>query len=290
MLSALASRLRAKDDNSNKGTNGTLSVIAGSELYRGAAALAASAALRCGVGIVRLVSVEQVIAAVAARTPECVFLPVRSRNGTMSADDFASKLAALDRSRAVLVGCGMTDSAETERIVSMLINDGTYRLIIDADGLNSIKHCPEILKTAAQPPVITPHVGEMARLTGFDIAAIKADREGTAADFSRKYNCVTVLKDSKTVISSPDGELFVCDRPNAGLAKGGSGDVLAGMIASFAAQGYDAIDAAVCGTALHSLAAEAARDRLTEYSMLPSDIIPEIPEVFARIGKMRNTR
>ena len=101
---------------------------------------------------------------------------------------------------------------------------------------------------------------------------------------------ITVLKDCKTVISSPEGKLFVCDRPNAGLAKGGSGDVLSGIISSFAAQGYDAFDAAVCGAALHSLAAESAREKLTEYSMLPSDIVAEIPGVFARIGKTRNYR
>ncbi len=290
ILTALASRLKQKDNSANKGTNGTLTVAAGSELYRGAAALASSAALRCGVGIVRLVSVEKVISSAAARLPECVFLPTESENGAMSYRDFARKMPAFSKSRAVLAGCGMTDCTDTGNIIAELIKYGGYQLIIDADGLNSIKNRPELLKSAALPPVITPHIGEMARLTGVSADAIKSDREKTAAEFSRKYNCITVLKDCKTVISSPEGKLFVCDRPNAGLAKGGSGDVLSGIISSFAAQGYDAFDAAVCGTALHSLAAESAREKLTEYSMLPSDIVAEIPGVFARIGKTRNYR
>ena len=105
ILTALASRLKQKDNSANKGTNGTLTVAAGSELYRGAAALASSAALRCGVGIVRLVSVEKVISSAAARLPECVFLPTESENGAMSYRDFARKMPAFSKSRAVLAGC-----------------------------------------------------------------------------------------------------------------------------------------------------------------------------------------
>lgn len=287
MLTVLATRLKPKDDSANKGNNGTLSAVVGSELYRGAAVLATSAALRCGVGIVRLVSVEKVVTSAASRLPECVFLPICDRDGAMSSDDVISKMPVLKGSRALLVGCGMTDRVETERVVKALIEGLSCRLIIDADGLNSIKSCLEILKNAALPPIITPHIGEMARLTGLNIDSIKADRERVAAEFSREYRCVTVLKDCKTVVSSTEGGLFICNRPNAGLAKGGSGDVLAGMISSFAAQGYDALDAAICGVVLHSLAAESARDNFTEYSMLPSDIVSEIPTVFARIGKMR---
>lgn len=183
---------------------------------------ASSAALRCGVGIVRLVSVEKVISSAAARLPECVFLPTESENGAMSYRDFKRKMPAFSKSRAVLAGCGMTDCADTGNIIAELIKYGGYQLIIDADGLNSIKNRPELLKSAALPPVITPHIGEMARLTGASADAIKSDREKTAAEFSRKYNCITVLKDCKTVISSPEGKLFVCDKPNAGLAKGGA--------------------------------------------------------------------
>lgn len=287
VLTALSTRLKPKDDSANKGNNGMLSAVVGSELYRGAAVLATSAALRCGIGIVRLVSVERVISTAAARLPECVFLPIKDRDGAMSSDDVVSKIQVIKGSRAVLVGCGMTDCADTEHIVESLLETANCRLIIDADGLNSIKACPEILKNAAMPPIVTPHIGEMSRLTGLDIGSIKADREKIAKEFSQEYGCITVLKDYKTVVSSENGELFVCDRPNAGLAKGGSGDVLAGMISSFAAQGYAAFDAAICGVALHSLAAGAARDKFTEYSMLPSDIVSEIPAVFARIEKMR---
>ena len=131
ILTALASRLKQKDNSANKGTNGTLTVAAGSELYRGAAALASSAAMRCGVGIVRLVSVEKVISSAAARLPECVFLPTESENGAMSYRDFARKMPAFSKSRAVLAGCGMTDCTDTGNIIAELIKYGGYQ---DAAG------------------------------------------------------------------------------------------------------------------------------------------------------------
>ncbi len=276
--------IREKAADSNKGTNRLLSVIAGSTRYRGAAYLAVAAAARCGVGIVRLISVEPVIAACAAKLAECIYLPVaETAEGAISPDGFAAALPLLRSSGAVLIGCGMSDCAETAEILSGVIGEAECPLVIDADGLNVLRDKPSALLKAAQTPIITPHVGEMARLTGLPIRRIKEDRLRTAAEFAARCRCVTVLKDSVTTVCDPEGRTFVCDRPNAGLAKGGSGDLLAGMIASFAAQGYPPFEAAACGVALHSLAASLAAEELTAYAMLPSDILRYIPQVFAGI-------
>lgn len=289
LITDLKRLIKSKAPDSNKGTNGTLTVIAGSAYYRGAAFLAVSAAARCGAGIVRLASTEKVVAACAAKLSECTFLPIEENAaGSISAVHFSDKLSGIVSSKAVLVGCGMTDCFDTGEIVSRVIREGKGSLVIDADGLNAIKTGPQILTEAQSFPIITPHVGEMARLSGLAVSEIKKERLKIASDFSKKYRSVVVLKDYVTTVCSPDGGSFVCNNPNPGLAKGGSGDVLAGMIASFAAQGYGQFDAAVCGVVLHSLAAALAAEKMTEYAMLPSDIIRFIPNVFAGLSGRKN--
>ncbi len=289
IIKEISKLLLKKSPEGNKGTNGTLSVIAGSECYRGAARLAVSSALSCGVGIVRLVSVEKVIASVSSAIPECIFLPISANSeGGISASYLSDKLPYVcKRSNAVLVGCGMGDTDDTRDIVSSVIKAFEGQIILDADGLNSIKNIKDILLSARKRPIITPHIGEMSRLTGLSVSEIKENRIKIAEGFTEKYNCTVVLKDYMTVVASEGEETFILDRPNAGLAKGGSGDVLAGIIASLSAQGYDGFSAARLGVMLHSLAAEAAKEELSEYSMLPSDIISRFPAVFKKILSVR---
>ncbi len=287
-LRDLADTLRKRDSKANKGTYGTLTVVAGSRLYRGAASLAVSAALRSGAGIVRLASVEEVIAATAAKISEAVYLPLSAtEQGGIDAEDFIKHLPAVAQSRAVLVGCGMTDASDTGAIVRSLLCHAPCPLILDADGLNVLKACPALLHGAETSPVITPHIGEMARLTGKPIAAILSDRQQTALDFAREHNVITVLKDAVTTVAAPDGRCFVNDAPNSGLAKGGSGDVLAGITASLVCQGYDGFTAAICAVTLHSLAASYAAESYTEEAMLPSDLVTMLPRVFEGVRKER---
>lgn len=286
----LANTLRERDSMAHKGTFGTLTVVAGSRYYRGAASLAVTAALRCGVGIVRLASCEEVIAATAAKVSEAIFLPLlATEKGGIDAEDFLRHLPKLVDSRAILAGCGMTDSADTGAILRGLLYHAECPLILDADGLNVLKTCPSLLREAKIPPVITPHVGEMARLTGKSVSDVLSDRSGVALAFAQEYRCVTVLKDAVTTVASPAGEIFVCDARNSGLAKGGSGDVLAGITASLVCQGYDGFTAATCAVTLHSLAASYAANVLTEEGMLPSDLVMMIPSVFGGVRKERNT-
>lgn len=276
--------LPKREKSANKGTFGTLTVVGGSEKYRGAPILACEAALRSGVGICRLASIEKVIQSAASRRPEIVFQPIdESINGAISADSFILKMKNIEKSSSLLVGIGMTDCFDTEAVVSALLSNYENSLIIDADGLNSIKTCPEKLRSAKKMPIITPHVGEMSRLTKLSIAEIKENRERIALDFSKKYNCVTVLKDSITVIASPEGKCMTLDRENSALSKGGSGDVLSGIIASLSAQGLAPYDAALSGAIIHSEAGLMASSVMAEESVLPSDVITCLSAVFKEL-------
>ncbi len=278
--------LPKRDKSANKGAFGTLTVVGGSEKYRGAPLLSCEAALRSGVGICRLASTEKVISPAASRRPELVFQPIEENaNGALCSGDFIAKMKNIEKSTAILVGNGMTDCHDTETIVTALINNYGGALIIDADGLNVLKTCPEKLLNAKKAPIITPHVGEMSRLTKTSISEIKQNRERVAIEFSKKYNCVTVLKDSVTVIASPEGKSLSCDRENSALSKGGSGDVLAGIIASLCAQGLSPYDAALCGVLIYSEAGYAASRIMAEESVLPSDVITCLSAVFDEIRK-----
>lgn len=285
----LSKKLPERDKSSHKGDFGRLTVVGGSAYYRGAAVLCCEAALRTGVGLVKLVSTEKVISAVSSQIRECTYLPINENSeGAIDSEDFISKQKLIKNSSALLIGCGMTDSPSVEEIVSSVIYNITCPLIIDADGLNVLRFFPERLLKAKRRPIVTPHVAEMSTLTGLSVEEIKAERVKAALDFSQKYNCVTVLKDSVTTVTSPDGEVFINTMENSGLAKGGSGDVLSGMIASMLCQGLNAYDSACCGVLLHSLSAEMAAKELGEAYMLPSDVISYLPRVMDIIRKEQN--
>ncbi len=258
----------------HKGSFGTLLSVCGSARYRGAALLSCEAALRSGCGILRLASTEKVCAAVASRLPEVTFLPQdEDENGSIAGFDPDEIFNEFGGITALLCGCGLTNTQNTARMVHDIIRNSEVQLILDADALNCIAGDPEILKEAKLPPIITPHWGEFARLCGCDVKEIEANAEALALDFARKYNCILVLKSYFTLIASPDGECYISNAGNAGLARGGSGDVLSGIIASFAGQGLSALDAACLGVTLHGRAADECAKRLGTVGMQPHDII-----------------
>ena len=275
--------LRDIPDDANKGTLGTLSVVAGSECFRGAATLCVGAALRTGTGIVRLVSVEKVIAGTAVRHPTCTYLPVKAtEDGMISHYALTRKLQTLRSSTALLCGCGLGQSADTKKIVLDLIALGKPT-VLDADALNVITPEPEILKTSSNI-IVTPHIGEMSRLTGKSINDIKANRAECARDFSERYGCITVLKDDVTHISVPGGEIYESALGTPGLAKGGSGDVLAGFIGGFLAQGYTAKEAALLGNILHGLCASLCAEENGIRAMLPDQLSNYVPRVLTSLN------
>ena len=275
---------------SHKGTFGTVLAVAGGASYRGAALLAAEGALRTGAGIVTLASVEPVLAAAAARLPECCLCPCAAgAEGGISPES----IPFIQRQKAtvLLLGPGLggtaqsaARAAETRILVQRLLPGFAGSAVLDADGLNAAAQLLAEGKALPHPTgelILTPHPGEMARLTGLSVAEISADREKIARQYAKKWNVVVVLKGSRTVVAAPDGRACVNPTGNPGLARGGSGDVLAGMIGGLCAAGLPPLEAAKCGVWLHGAAADRAAARLGQWGMLPSDLPAALGELFA---------
>ena len=267
--------------------------VAGSASYRGAAALAVEGALRTGAGIVTLASVEPVLAAVSARLPECCLCPCEAgAEGGIAPEN----IPRIQRQKATVLllgpGLGYTAqsaarAAETRTLVQTLLPGFAGSAVLDADGLNAaadLLQAGKMLHPMGEL-ILTPHPGEMARLTGLSAAAIHADREGTALRFARAWNAVVVLKGAQTVIAAPDGRCRVNPTGNPGLSRGGSGDVLAGMTSALLACGLPAFEAAVCAVYLHGAAADRAAAVHGEAGMLPHDLFAALGTLFAENGR-----
>lgn len=254
---------KMRDDDCNKGTFGTLACICGSYGMAGAAMLCGSAAMTCGSGIVKMILPETIYPIAASNLWEAVFVPMKqSVYGTLSAENTAKILEVAENSTAVVIGCGSGVSEDTHKIVETILEKCTKPIILDADGINCISKHIDVLSKRTAPTVLTPHPGEMSRLTGLTVKEIQSDREKIAVDFANRYGCVLVLKGADTVTS--DGKnTFINTTGNGCLAKGGSGDVLAGVIGSLVCQGISPLNAAVSGVYLHGLAAD---DCIEEYS------------------------
>ncbi len=280
--SEVLSLLPERKKESSKYDYGKLLAVCGSTFYRGAAYLSCASALRCGAGIVTLASIEKVISTVGANIPECTFLPLsESENGTISAYNGYTVLKQVKGCTTLLLGCGLDIDDDTRSLVKRIIAEAECQLVLDADALNILSECPEFIKSAQKPPIITPHHSEMARLCGKTRKEVAEAPIVTAMRFAEEYNCYVVLKSHITYIATPDGSLAVNDEVgNAGLARGGSGDVLAGMISSFCAQGLNPFDAAKCGVYLHGLSADMCAKRLSMQAMLPSDILTDLSKIF----------
>lgn len=279
--------LPLRDAYAHKGTYGRLLNVSGSARYRGAAGLSTEAALRAGAGIACLASVEPVLAAVAASQREPVFCPLpQNEAGSISRLSLEVLQKELCNATAVLAGCGMSNCADTQSVVSFLLSQAKCPLVLDADGLNVLAGRIDILRTATcSEVIITPHIGEMARLTGKTAEEVRQDPIGCAADFAMKNGCVVVLKEADTVVASPAGEVFLNTTGNPGMATGGSGDVLAGIIASFLAQGIAPLDAAKCAVYLHGACGDAAAEEKGEYGLLPGDLISFLPTLLRSAGR-----
>lgn len=275
---------------SNKGSFGAVLAVAGSACYRGAASLTVEGTLRTGAGIVTLASVEPVLAAVSARLPECCLCPCEpGAEGGISPQSIPRILR--QKAAVLLIGPGLgylaqstARAAETRTLVKKLLNGFSGSAVLDADGLNaaaSLMNAGEELPRPAKELILTPHPGEMSRLTGLSVEAVQADREGVARRYAAQWNAVVVLKGARTVVAAPDGRVCVNPTGNPGLARGGSGDVLAGMTSALLACGLSAYEAAACAVWLHGAAADRAARQKGEYGMLPQDIFVHLGQMFA---------
>lgn len=272
---------RRKED-SNKGDYGKLLTVGGCTHMTGAILMASLAALHCGVGLLKAAVPEPVCPLIAARMPEVIYLPViPAKSGVLPASCGEALLKETEWADGVLLGCGMSVCEDTVSLTRKLLSCGKS-MVIDADGLNCVAQDVNILKSRKAPTILTPHIKEFSRLTGKAIPEIKADRFSLASEFARQYGVTLVLKDSNTVVAAPDGRLWMNANGNSGMAKAGSGDVLAGIIASFLAQGIPPELAAMAGVFLHGEAGDAAAADLTPYCMTASKMVDYFPRVFAK--------
>lgn len=274
----------ARSAYANKYSVGSVLCVAGSYSMAGAAILCVKAALRMGAGYVRCVVTPEIYPIVSAAVPEAVFMVLpKGKDGTVSVQYTKEIVKAADKSSAVLVGCGSKLCEDTISIVQSLVYETKTPLLIDADGINAISKHIDILKEAKAPVVVTPHEGEMSRLTGKTSQYISLNREEVAKNFSEEYGVVTVLKGKDTLVARDRIECEQNHTGNPGMAVAGMGDVLAGMIVSLMAQGLPVYDAAKAGVYLHGLAADLAAADLTEYSLLPTDVIDYIPKAIKEV-------
>lgn len=262
--------------NSHKGTFGTALLFCGSYGMAGALMLSARGALRSGAGLVKCVLCDSIYSAFTSAVPEAVCIPVKqSEYGTLSPENIDVK-SALNGADAVLIGCGLGNNPDTERLAETVLLNTKVPAVVDADGINVLIHRIDIIKQAKAPVIITPHPGEMARLYGISVKEVEADRIGISRNFAEKYGCTVVLKGADTIVALPSGEIFFCREGNPGMATGGSGDVLAGITVSMLAQGMNPSDAAKAAVYLHACAGDKAAAKRGERAMLPSDIIEEL--------------
>ncbi len=283
-------RLPRREADTNKGSFGSVLAAAGSMAYRGAAALCTEGALRAGAGLVYLASVEPVVQMVLSRTPECCACGCRTAaNGGIHPQDAAALRSWFaGKNTVLLAGPGLGEGAAP--ICNALLGKKApwSAAVLDADALNALA-AGRLKGPLPKQCVITPHPGEAARLLHTTVGEIQADREAAARQLAETYQCVAVLKGSGTLIAVPGGEVYHNSTGNAGLAKGGSGDVLAGLLAGLLAaglkQGCSAEDAAVAAVWLHGAAGDRCAKHLGMEAMLPHDIFADLGALFAELER-----
>lgn len=284
-VNVVKSAIFERPDDANKGTLGSLLCVCGSYGMAGAAVMSAKGALRTGIGLAKCVLPRSIYPIVAQTILESVYYPLsENADGRISKVNVPFLVSESCKSSATLVGCGLGVCDDTLKIVFSLIENSTTPLVLDADALNCVAKQPEILLRKKALIIITPHPGEMSRLTGLATPLVNAERERVALNFAQKYGVVTVLKGAGTVIASPNGKVLVNPTGNSGMATGGSGDVLAGMTASILAQGASAFSSAAAAVYLHGLAGDIAAEKYGKISMLPTDLINCIPLAYKRCG------
>ncbi|MBP3924874.1 NAD(P)H-hydrate dehydratase [bacterium] len=266
----MAFRLPPRKENSHKGTFGKVLNISGSRYYRGAAYLSSVSALKIGCGYVVLCSCDEVLDAVTVQAPEVVLSPL---------EELSEKIKEAD---TIEIGCGLSTSLEAKNIVKKVLSSKVQvPVVLDADGLNILSG----LKKPKLPEnlIITPHPKEASRLLGVEIEKIITNTEFYAKELSKKFNCTAVLKTNETIVSSVECRTYKNITGNSALAKSGSGDVLTGIIAGLLAQKMDIFEACKLAVYLHGLAADIARNDLTEYGVLASDLIRYIPSAIKKL-------
>lgn len=271
---SVAAILPDRDPWGHKGNYGKILLLCGSRGYTGAAALSAMGALRTGAGLVFLGVPESIYAIEAVKLNEPVVFPLPDVDGMLGERAIPAILNRLPRMDAVLIGCGLGQSQGTMAVLRAVLETAECPVVVDADGINLLARNIDLLRERTAPTILTPHDGESARLGG----VIGDDRMASARDFAEQTGCILLLKGHRTCIC--DGS--VCyENPtgNPGMAVGGSGDMLAGMIVSLVGQGIAPLEATACAAWLHGAAGDLCAAQLGQYGMLPTDMLNVLPRL-----------
>ena len=277
--------LPPRKSTAHKGTFGHLLVAAGSSGKTGAAALCAMGGLRVGAGLVTLAMPHNLNHTLETLVIEAMTIPLEKSTDCLTSNDYKTIKTAMADKQAIAVGPGMGSAKETVKLVRKLYRETTLPMVVDADGLNCLAMDIGILKKAPAARILTPHPGEMARLTGLSTADIQADRLRIASDFAKKHNLFLVLKGSGTVIAAPDGEIAVNTTGNPGMASGGMGDVLTGLIGGLLAQGLSPWQASCLGVYAHGLAGDLlAEENGIDMGYLAMEVAHQLPIALEEIS------
>lgn len=263
-----------RDPWGHKGTFGKILLLCGSRGFTGAAYLAAMGALRSGAGLTFLGVPESIYAIEAVKLNEPVVFPLPDEGGKLSFLAVCEVEKRLPQMDAVLIGCGLGQSMGTLSVVKSVLENAQCPVVVDADGINVLAEHKDILRGRKYPTILTPHDGEYLRFGG----SFGEDRMASAAHFAKEWNCILLLKGHNTCIT--DGETGYLNRTgNPGMAVGGSGDVLAGIIVSLLGQGIAPLEAAACGAWLHGAAGDLCAQAIGQYGMLPTDMLKVLPRL-----------
>ena len=284
--SSVAARLiKQRDPSAHKGSFGHILIIAGSTGHTGAAALAASGAVRSGAGLVSLAIPASLNQILEQKTTEAMTLPLPDcARGYLASDALDPIRSALHGRDVMALGPGISRQRETSDLVRQLVREVKIPLVIDADGLNALSEDTSLFTESISPSIVlTPHPGEMARLCGVTVAEVEADRVGVARDFAVNHGVFLVLKGARTVIAAPDGAVAINGSGNPGMASGGMGDVLTGIIAALLGQDYPPFDACRLGVFVHGLAADLSAAEKGMIGLIASDVVERLPYAFKKL-------
>lgn len=283
---SIRAAMKPRIPEAHKGTTGHLLVVAGSTGKTGAAAMSAMSAMRVGAGLVTLGVPERINASVEPLVIEVMTVPLPDTGqGALSEKGVDEVLADLSGKQCLAIGPGIGTADGTRRFVQRIVQESPVPMVIDADGLNNLTDKPSILRKTKTDIVITPHPGEMARLIGSSPKAVQEDRIKCARSFAETHSVHVVLKGARTVIAHPDGHVYINPTGNPGMASGGMGDVLTGMIAGFITQGYSAGTAARIAVYLHGASGDILRKMRGPYGYLATDVMNHLPETIQAVSE-----
>ncbi len=273
----IAKMLPKRQNNSQKGDYGKVLICAGSRGMTGAAAMAANACIKSGAGLVTLAVPESLNPILEEKTTEAMTLPLREKNGRLSVSAADELLKKMEKSDILLFGPGLGRDEETVDILRELLSKSQIPIIIDADGLYALSRDIDMLRDCGCNLILTPHVMELSRLCGYDVNYIEENRYAVSAEFAQEYGVTLILKGHYTIVTAPDGTQYTNTTGNHGMAVGGSGDVLSGICAAFAAVNQNEPEAAAAAVYVHGAAGDITAECIGEDGVTPTAMTENIP-------------